>query len=77
MLFRSKVLLYTNESNQLSRLMKRDNLNKDEALLIISRQMKSNVKLLMADHVIYNNGSVDELYKQIDKFLEEWENEIK
>lgn len=72
-----KVLLYTTENQQITRLIKRDNISIEQAQLIISKQMKSNLKLLMADYVIYNNGSIEELYKNIDIFLKEWENEIK
>ncbi len=72
-----KVLLHTTENQQITRLIKRDNISIEQAQLIISKQMKSNLKLLMADYVIYNNGSIEELYKNIDIFLKEWENEIK
>ncbi len=55
---------------QLSRLMKRNNLTKEEALLRISSQIPQEDKLKKADYVVENNSSLDALNMQINKFIE-------
>lgn len=48
-------LVYSNETNQINRLMKRDNLDRDESIKRIRNQMGMEEKLKMADVVIYND----------------------
>ena len=48
-------LVYSNETNQINRLMKRDNLDRDESIKRIRNQMTMEEKLKMADVVIYND----------------------
>ncbi len=48
-------LVYSNETNQINRLMKRDNLDRDESIKRIRNQMAMEEKLKMADVVIYND----------------------
>ena len=55
---------------QLSRLMERNNLTKEEALLRISSQIPQEEKILKADYVIENNSSLDALNVQINQFIE-------
>ena len=55
---------------QLERLMKRNNLTKDEALLRISAQIPQEEKISKSDYVIENNSSLSALNVQINKFIE-------
>ena len=55
---------------QLSRLIKRNNLSKKEALLRISAQIPQEEKILKADYVIENNSSLMALETQVKDFLE-------
>ena len=49
--------------------MKRNNINKDEANLIIDSQMSLKEKEKLADYIIYNNKDINDLYQEIDIFL--------
>ncbi len=51
---------------QLSRLMSRSALDKATALKMIKKQVALSYKILQADHVIWNNGGVDQLRNQLD-----------
>lgn len=62
-------LVYADEKNQLSRLIKRDKLDIESALNRISAQMPMTEKLKIADVVIDNNRGISELKDQIIKLL--------
>lgn len=55
------ITVSTTPENQLSRLMKRNNLTKDKALQKITSQLANNYKETNSDAVIYNNGDLKEL----------------
>ncbi len=59
------VLVYANKKNQLKRLMKRSNLDKQEALKRINSQMDIEKKRQMADFIIDNNLDLKHLKTQI------------
>ena len=63
------LLITTSLNNQIERLMKRDNIKKDLSLLKINSQIPLTKKEKLADYIIYNNDSINELHKNIDKFL--------
>lgn len=67
------ITVYVNEETQLERLMARNGFTKDEALSRIRSQMPLDEKKERSDVVFDNNGSVEALYKQIDRFLSEIE----
>lgn len=52
------------------RVMLRDNINESIIDLIIGSQKEEKDKILIADAVIYNNGSIDDLRTNINKLLE-------
>ena len=62
-------LVYADEENQLSRLIKRDKLDIESALNRISAQMPITEKLKIVDVVIDNNRGISELKDQIRKLL--------
>ncbi len=65
-------LIYVNSSIQAERLTKRavsENKNPDDVLKIIGRQIPIEEKRKMADEIIINEGSVEELKHEIEKLL--------
>lgn len=65
-------LVYVNENIQKSRLIKRaiqENKNPDDVIKIINKQISIEKKKSMVDEVIFNEGSINDLYIQIDKVL--------
>jgi len=61
------IVVYVNEDEQAKRLVKRNNLSKEEALQRIKSQMPMKEKVKMADYVIDNSNSLDETKKQVEK----------
>lgn len=57
---------------RISRIAKRDGLNSDEALAIINSQMPEKDKIKLADEIIYNNGTAEELYYELDQLLSKY-----
>lgn len=64
-------VISTNENVQRTRLMLRDQITLEEAEGKIKSQLKLQLKEKLADVVIYNNGNLESLYKQIDGHLEQ------
>ena len=55
---------------RLQRVMDRDGLSREAILDRINRQMSSEDKAALADHIIDNSGDLEHLYEQIDRLLE-------
>ena len=66
------LLVYTDRSIQLKRLMERNSLSSDEAEARIQSQMPISEKRELADEVIDNNGSLSDTKKQLDELLLNW-----
>ncbi|MTI66721.1 MAG: dephospho-CoA kinase [Firmicutes bacterium] len=64
-------LVYAYENQQLDRLMKRDNLDKESAIKRIKAQKPLNEKINEADVVIYNTDTKILLIEKIKKLLQE------
>jgi len=64
------IVVYIDKDKQIKRLIKRNNLSKDEALQRIKSQMLMKEKVKMADYVIDNNNSLDKTKKQVVKIWE-------
>lgn len=64
-------VISTNENVQRTRLMLRDQITLEEAEGKIKSQLKLQLKEKLGDVVIYNNGNLESLYKQIDGHLEQ------
>lgn len=72
------VVVFCNEETQIERVMKRDSISRDEALKRINSQMSQQKKVEMADFVIDNSGTPEDLKKSIDNLItqiEEWKKE--
>ena len=59
-------LVYVDEKTQLERLRKRNDLSPEEAISRIDSQMGIEEKVRLADVVIDNRGSLEDLNQQID-----------
>ena len=65
------IVVYIDEDEQTKRLIKRNNLSKDEASQRVKSQIPMKEKIKMADYVIDNNNSLDKTKKQVVKIWEE------
>lgn len=63
-------LVYVDEGNQIDRLMKRDRIDRTEALKKIRVQMPIEVKKKYATIVIDNRGDIKDLDEQVRRFIE-------
>lgn len=68
-LFDKIILIKCNEQIRLNRLIKRNNLTKQQAILRISSQINEQEKEKLSDYVIINNSTIYNLKEQIDKFF--------
>lgn len=68
-LFDKIIFIYANDEIRLKRLMKRNNLTKDEALLRINSQMPQDDKIKKADFVIKNETDLNSLYSQLNEII--------
>jgi dephospho-CoA kinase len=60
------IVVYINENEQVKRLIKRNNISKEEALQRIKSQMPMKEKVKMADYVIDNSNSLDKTREQVE-----------
>jgi len=60
------IVVYIDEDEQIKRLIKRNNLSKDEALQRVKSQIPMKEKIKMADYVIDNNDTLDKTKKQVE-----------
>lgn len=65
------LVIYTPKDIQVDRLMKRDNIDQEEALLKISNQMDIEEKKNLATLVIDNSKNLKNLQKEVERIIEE------
>ncbi len=65
------IVVYINEDVQTKRLIKRNDLSKEEALQRIKSQMSIKEKIKMADYLIDNSSSLCKTKKQVEKIWQE------
>lgn len=70
-LFDKVLFVQCNDDIRLEHLMKRNNFTKEQALARMNSQMPQEEKIAKSDYVIYNNSNLDELKKQVTKFIDE------
>ena len=63
-------LVLASQSKRLKRISERDGLSDSEIEKRMSAQMPEDQKEMLADVVIENEGSLDDLYFKVDKLLE-------
>jgi dephospho-CoA kinase len=64
------IVVSSTEENRIQRVMERDNLTREQVLSRIHAQMPEEEKLLMADSILFNDGSADDLHRQVDALYE-------
>ena len=69
-LFDVIVVVYAAYEKCLNRLMKRDGIEKDEAVKELESQLSMTEKAMRADHVIDNNGSLPDTNTQVEHLAE-------
>ena len=69
--FDLSLLIATDEQKALERLQKRG-LDYDSAKQRILNQMPQEIKMKRADEIIYNNGSLADLYNQVDTVINKY-----
>jgi len=67
--FKKVLVVYAPKEEQIKRVIKRDNVSKEEALAILSNQLDIEEKKKRADFVIDNSKDLKHLQKEIEKFL--------
>ncbi|CAD2073422.1 dephospho-CoA kinase [Jeotgalicoccus coquinae] len=67
------VTVFVDRDTQVKRLIKRNDLTAGEAEARINSQMPLTEKVQKSDCHLDNNGTVEELYEQLDRFTEELE----
>jgi len=63
------IVVSVSEETQLKRLMKRNDLTKEDALLRIASQIPVKEKEARADYVIDNNGDLEDTKRQVVELL--------
>lgn len=66
------LVVYAPRSLQVERLMRRNQLTWEEAVLRVDAQLPIDEKVARADYVVDNSGSLDEAFRQVDRLWEEW-----
>ena len=70
------IVVDTSEDRQIDRTSKRDNVEPSQVKLIIDSQIDRKRRNELADIIILNNGSLQELEEKVKKFHEDLEREI-
>lgn len=68
-LFDKIILIYANDDTRLERLIKRRNLSEAYAKNRIKIQMNQDEKISLADYVIYNDKTLEDLNKNLEEVL--------
>jgi dephospho-CoA kinase len=69
------LVVYVDKETQISRLMKRDKLSKEQALFRIKSQIPMEEKKARADYIIDNRGTEEESVRQLDEILRQIKSE--
>ncbi|MDO4267791.1 MAG: dephospho-CoA kinase [Eubacteriales bacterium] len=71
------VFVDTDEANRISRLMENRGYSREKCLDIMKNQPDRETFLSLADYVIDNNGSLEQVRAQVDRVMEELTNEVR
>jgi len=67
--FKKVLLIYAPKEIQIQRVIKRDNVSKEDALSVLNNQLDIETKRKKADFVIDNSKDLKHLQKEIEKFI--------
>ena len=68
--FDKVIVVYVPEAMQITRLVERDGISRDEAANMLKAQMPIDEKLGYADFVVHNEGTIDETRRQVEELWE-------
>ena len=68
-LFDKIILIYCNDKIRLERLIRRNNITKEEALARMNSQLSQENKLNKCDYIVKNESDISELTKQIKELF--------
>ncbi len=63
------ILICVDEGVQLDRVIKRDNISREDAINIIKSQMSQSEKMRLADFIVYNNSSISDAKVSLKKVV--------
>ena len=66
----TNIVVAADDDIRIRRMTKDRGMTEEEAQKRIASQMPQETQCAMADHVIWNNGDIDELYKSVDRIYE-------
>lgn len=69
-LFDAVILVSGDHNVRIDRIMQRDNVSRQQAEALMHIQMDEARKRPMSDFIIENNGSIDQMRRQVDRILE-------
>lgn len=70
------IVVYVDEYTQMGRLMKRNQITKQQALNLMQQQISIEKKKDMGDYIIDNRQNFEDLYQNIERVLKELKDEI-
>ena len=68
-MFDKSVLVYCNDGIRLKRLMKRNNLTKEQAQDRLASQMSQDIKCRLVDYVVKNEATIENLKEQVNLLI--------
>ncbi len=68
------VVVDVKESLQLARASKRDKRSEEHIQAVMNKQLTRQERISKADDIIYNNGTLEELYRELEKFHQKFLN---
>mgnify|MGYP001189088803 CR=1 FL=1 len=72
-IFDKIVVIAADDETRIARVIKRGAITQEQVLRIISNQIPQSEKIAQANHVLYNNSSVEEFRESANKFLDSLE----
>jgi len=76
-MFDSVWLVISEEEEQINRLKLRDDMSEDEAKQRIAAQMPQNLKMAMADVIIDNSGSIEDIQDEVVRLINQIQLKLK
>ena len=70
-IFDKVLLIYTDDEIRKKRLLLRNNYTPEYAGIRMKSQIPQEEKKLLSDYIIYNNGTLSDLERSVEKFLTE------
>ena len=69
-MFEKIIVVHSTREEQIERMVERDGLDREDAIMRLEAQMPTEEKLKRADYVIHNSGSLEEVESEVDEIWE-------